>query len=248
MPPYQSFNDRRWPPEINPNAARDARVEHAMSNIDDLGAHGDANRAREQWRIWDKHFDENCPPNMPYQAEDGSGCVEKPDNTNRSLAQGGGGLQNLPGGGGRGRGRGGGGGRGGRRGGTYGGAPAFKYGNWTPPTYEEATGDPGYQFALGEGLKGMSQSAAARGTQFTGGTMRDLIDYGQAAGAQQYQNVFDRSAQAYGINRETARDRFAPRYGSWQTQYGGNLSKYLQRENNIYGLLNQPMPQYPGYY
>ena len=108
-------------------------------------------------------------------------------------------------------------------------------------------------------MKAMSQSAAARGTQFTGGTMQDLIDYGQDAGAQQYQNVFDRSAQAYGINRDTARDRFAPQYGSWQqqfgagenrwqTRYGGNLSKYLNNQNQIYGALNQPMPQYPGYY
>ena len=151
------------------------------------------------------------------------------------------------GGGGGGGGRGaGGGGRGGS--GTYGGAPAFRYEDFVPPSYEDAVSDPGYQFALGQGMDAMSRSAAARGTLRTGGTLKDLIDYGQAAGAQQYQNVFDRAASTYGINRDTARDIFAPRYGSWQTTYGGNLQKYLQRENNIYGLLNQPPPQYPGYY
>jgi len=242
------------------DAERDARVEFAMQNIDDLSAHGDSNRAREQWKIWDKSFDSNCPPNTPYQAEDGTGCVEKPDNSNNPNA---GGRQNLPGGvagNPRGGGGGGGGGKGGGPGGggTYGGAPAFNYDDWKPPSYEDATSEPGYQFALNEGFKGINSNAAARGTLRTSGTLKNLYDYGNEAGAQQYQNVFDRSAQAYGINRDTARDKFAPQYGSWgttfganenrwQTKYGGNLDKYMQRENNIYGLLNQPMPTYPGY-
>ena len=194
--------------------------------------------------------------------------VDKPDergpntpaNMNGTGDQGNYGAGGAGGGGGFGGGGAGGGYGGGQSAsGTYAGAPAFNYDDWKPPPYADATSDPGYQFALGEGMKAMSQSAAARGTQFTGGTMRDLIDYGQAAGAQQYQTVFDRSAQEYGINRDTARDKFAPEYGSWQTQYGGDLSKwttryqgnenrYLNRSNQIYGALNQPMPQYPGYY
>ena len=73
----------------------DQRVDYAMQNIDDLSAHGDPNRAREQWKIWQRSFDPACPGESPYQAEDGSGCVEKPDNSNTPGA---GGRQNLPGG------------------------------------------------------------------------------------------------------------------------------------------------------
>ncbi len=149
----------------------------------------------------------------------------------------------APGGGGyAGSGYGGGGG-----GGTYGGAPAFEHGDFVAPTYEEAVSDPGYQFALRQGVAGMERSASARGTLRTGGTLRDIVDYGQRAGAQQYQNVYNRRANTFGINYQIARDEFAPRYGSWQTQGGWNQQRYLQREQNIYGLLNQPPPSYPGY-
>jgi hypothetical protein len=85
--------------------------------------------------------------------------------------------------------------------------------------------------------------------------MRDLINYGQDAAATQYQNVFNRDLQGWQANYQGEKDAFAPQYGGWQTQfnagenrwstqYGGDLSKYLNRENNIYGLLNQPAPAY----
>lgn len=63
------------------------RARWSMEHIDDLSAHGDRQRAFTQWMGWQRHFDPNCPSNAPYQAEDGSGCVEKPDNTNRGYQQ-----------------------------------------------------------------------------------------------------------------------------------------------------------------
>lgn len=51
----------------------------------------------DQWMAWQRHFDPSCPSSAPYQAEDGSGCVEKPDNSNAGYQQGqeagGGGVQ-----------------------------------------------------------------------------------------------------------------------------------------------------------
>jgi len=172
----------------------------------------------------------------------------------------GGGAPAGGGGGGGGGGWGGGGGSGAPGpSGTYAGAPAYWYGDFEPPSYEQAMEDPGYQFARQEGLRAIQGSAAAGGTLRTGGTLTDLMEFGTGLAGQQYQNVWDRAADEYGINRETSRDIFAPQYGSWQTayggdlsrwtsRYGGNLSKYLQQEQNIYGLLNQPAPQYPGGY
>jgi hypothetical protein len=60
-----------------------------------------------QLMAWESQKDPSCPPNTPYQAYDGSGCIEKPIDSNNPNAQGGGG------GGGGGGGQGGGGGAGG---------------------------------------------------------------------------------------------------------------------------------------
>ena len=143
-------------------------------------------------------------------------------------------------------------------GGTYGGAPAFTYEDFVPPSYEEAMADPGYQFSLREGADAIQRSAAAQGLLRSSGTLKGLIDYGQDRATQQYGDVYNRAAQTFATNYGIAKDEFAPQYGSWQTnyagnlakwqtQYGGNLQKYLQKEQNIYDLLNMPPPAYPGY-
>lgn len=193
------------------------------------------------------------------------GGVEKPTETGGRLAPGG-----YGGGGGGGEGGGGGGGGGGvggpTSGGTYSGAPAFTYEKFVPPSWEEAMSDPGYQFALKEGANQLQGSAAAQGLLRSSGTLKDLMKYGQDAAATQYGNVYNRAANTYNTNLGLAKDIFAPQYGSWQTQYAGDLSKwttgyqgdlskwttryqgdlskYLQREGNIYGLLNPAMPSY----
>jgi hypothetical protein len=139
---------------------------------------------------------------------------------------------NAVGGGGAGPGGGGAGGSG-----TYGGAPAF---NFTAPSWQEAMSDPGYQFALQQGNKSLQGSAAAGGVLRTSGTLKDLMSYGQDMATQQYGNV-------YGRQYALAKDQFAPQYGSWQTTYDAQLRKYLQREQNIYGLVNSPEPGAPTY-
>jgi hypothetical protein len=139
----------------------------------------------------------------------------------------------------------------------YGGAPLLDLPEFKAPTYEEAISDPGYQFALKEGQGAIERSAAAKGTLRSGGTLKDLMDYGQGSAAQQYGTVFDRAVTKYGLDTGAAASEFAPLYGSWQTQYGGDLSKwttkfggdlqkYLQKEQNLYGLLSAPPPVYGG--
>lgn len=175
------------------------------------------------------------------------GGVEKPTETGGTSA---------PGMGGRGGGGFGGGGYG--MGKKKGGAPTLDLPEFVAPTMEEALSDPGYQFALQQGQEALEGSAAARGTLRTGGTLRDLVDYGQQAAQQQYGDVYNRALQGYGANVGAMQAEFAPQfqayqqqqdlgYNRWATQYGGNLQKYLQREGNIFGLLNTPPPAYPGY-
>ena len=57
--------------------------------------------------------------------------------------------------------------------------------------------DPGYDFRLKEGLKGLDRQAAARGGLISGGALKAAARYGQEMGSQEYQNAFNR----YQVNR-----------------------------------------------
>lgn len=52
--------------------------------------------------------------------------------------------------------------------------------------------DPGYQFRLDEGLKGVQSSAAARGGLLNGGTLKALTKYGQDFASNEYGNAYNR--------------------------------------------------------
>lgn len=73
----------------------------------------------------------------------------------------------------------------------------FSYTPFIGPTTEEALNDPGYQFALQQGLGQINASHAAKGDLFTGGTIKGLVDYGTQAGSQQYDKVRDRKYQEW---------------------------------------------------
>ena len=94
--------------------------------------------------------------------------------------------------------------------------PAFSYGDFKAPTLEEAQNSPGYQFRVGQGVKQLDASAAARGIINSLGYGRDVLDYGQNAASQEYQNVFGRDLATYQTNRAGAVDAYNINYG---TQY-----------------------------
>ena len=73
------------------------------------------------------------------------------------------------------------------------GAPQSDFGSAARPFSMEAfQQDPGYGFRLGEGLKALERSAAARGGLLSGGTGKALQRYGQEAASQEYGNAFNR--------------------------------------------------------
>jgi hypothetical protein len=51
---------------------------------------------------------------------------------------------------------------------------------------------PDYQFRVGEGVKALDRSAAARGGLYSGAQGRALVDYGQQAGSQEFGNYYNR--------------------------------------------------------
>lgn len=61
--------------------------------------------------------------------------------------------------------------------------------------------DPGYDFRMGEGIKALDRSAAARGVLNSGGQGRKLVRYGQDYASNEYQNVYNRIAQIAGFGR-----------------------------------------------
>jgi hypothetical protein len=62
---------------------------------------------------------------------------------------------------------------------------------YTPEMFAKGQ-DPGYQFRLSEGMKGLERSAAARGGLLSGGTLKGIQRYGQDMASQEYQNAFNR--------------------------------------------------------
>lgn len=100
----------------------------------------------------------------------------------------------------------------------------FSYESFSAPTLQEAQAEPGFEFALQQGLKAMENSKAYLGTYRTGGTIKGLNDYARNMANQNYNQVFDRKGQTYdrnrgnafgnwSANRENAADAYATNYG-----------------------------------
>lgn len=62
---------------------------------------------------------------------------------------------------------------------------------------------PGYQFALNEGVKGLDQSAAARGQLFSGSHDKAVIDYASGLAQQTYNNSVQQAMQALQLTQQS---------------------------------------------
>lgn len=64
--------------------------------------------------------------------------------------------------------------------------------------------DPGYAFRLGEGMKALERSAAARGGLLSGATMKGLQRYGQDLGSQEFGAAYNRLASLANVGPRAA--------------------------------------------
>jgi hypothetical protein len=62
---------------------------------------------------------------------------------------------------------------------------------YTPAMFAKGM-DPGYQFRLKEGIRGLESSSAARGKLLSGDTLKGITRYGQDAASQEFTNAFNR--------------------------------------------------------
>jgi len=63
---------------------------------------------------------------------------------------------------------------------------------YTPFGMQQFQAEPGYQFRLGEGIKALERSAAARGGLLSGATLKGIQRYGQDLASREYENAFNR--------------------------------------------------------
>lgn len=121
--------------------------------------------------------------------------------------------------------------------------PDFTPPDFHVPTWQEVQqNDPGYQFRLKGGTDALERSAAARGTLRTGGTLKDVLDYGQNFATNEYGNAFNRAKDAYQLQYQGVKDKFAPRLADWQTRAQAELQSALAQYNRqfqIYALGHQ---------
>ena len=128
---------------------------------------------------------------------------------------------------------------------------------------------PGYQFRLNEGMKGVENSASARGSLLSGGTLKALQKYGQDFATNEYQNQFNRlnsmssagqsaaagqgaASQAFGAGQAqntmgAGNALAAGQVGSanaWTNGMSGAIGNYQQ--NQMMNLLNKKQNPYGG--
>lgn len=113
---------------------------------------------------------------------------------------------------------------------------------FTAPTAAEAAATPGQQFIIDQGRQQLEQSAAAKGVLNTGGTLQDILNYGQAAGNQFYQQDLTNAENIYGMNVANQLAPYAAAEQNYQMQYpqaasdaasknAFNWNDYLQKFN-----------------
>ena len=102
---------------------------------------------------------------------------------------------------------------------------------FTGPTAEDMAADPSYQFRLQQGQEALERSGAARGVTNTGGTLKDILDYGQQAASQEYGNVYGRQRDVYDMNERN-------RFNAYEANWGNAMDAYRENERNRAGAFD----------
>lgn len=95
------------------------------------------------------------------------------------------------------------------------------------------TTEPGYGFRLGEGLKALERTQAARGNLLSGGAIKAGQRYAQDVASQEYSNAYNRLAQMAGIGPQAAGvantlgQSYASNVGNLMTQQGTGAANAL---------------------
>lgn len=113
------------------------------------------------------------------------------------------------------------------------------------PLDVDVTQDPGYQFRLSEGIKGIENSAAARGTQLSGRNLKDIGRFSQGLASQEYGAAYGR---AQGLRGERLRALSELSKGGQAATAGltGLSTALAGQEAGSIANLSGTVPQYAG--
>ena len=110
------------------------------------------------------------------------------------------------------------------------------------PTAAQAAAEPGYQFALNQGLQSLQNSAAARGGLLSGQTGQAINNYAQQAAQTNYGNVYNRAFQQYlqnyGQYQQNQQNLFG-RYADIAGMGLGAASTFGGQANQLAGMMGQ---------
>jgi hypothetical protein len=95
----------------------------------------------------------------------------------------------------------------------------FSYESFSAPTIEQAQKEPGFEYAMQQGLKALENSRAYQGTYRSGATIKGLNDYARNMANQNYDRVYERSADMYDRNRANA-------FGTYSTNRNNAAEDY----------------------
>ena len=108
--------------------------------------------------------------------------------------------------------------------------------------------DPSYKFRLGEGMKALERSAAARGGLISGGALKAAQRYGQEFASNEFGNAYNRLASMAGIGQTAtgamsgAAGQFGANAGNLMTGAGAaRASGYVGGANALTSGLGQYM-------
>jgi len=133
----------------------------------------------------------------------------------------------------------------------------FSYPDFTPPAPfappdpSQVANDPAHQFRLKEGLAAVDRGAAANGTLNTGATPKAETAYAQGLATQDYNDLFQKDYQTYGLNysnladvyntnRNNAASNYLTNYnvatGTWDRNRLAGLDLYGQGQDTLSNL------------
>jgi len=93
--------------------------------------------------------------------------------------------------------------------------------------------EPGYQFQLAQGMKGLQASAAARGMLQSGSTLKSMTNYNQGLAGTSYQNAYNRALSTFDTNK--AGYQSLAQMGQSQAGFGQNANAQQLQAGSIYG-------------
>jgi hypothetical protein len=113
-------------------------------------------------------------------------------------------------------------------------------GEFEQPTGDDVLKDPSFLWRVDQGRGAIENSAAAKGVLNSGGTLSDILNYGQKAGSQEFSNIWDRAYGVWNSKWNNALGAFRARESSSNDAYQRAWSQYTDARDTHYRNQNEP--------